>query len=61
MGLAAFAALMVCEVLLGLALGQGPTLMLAAIARPAGWLGLAGQIIFALLPVCLALTKRSRL
>jgi hypothetical protein len=51
MGLAAFAVLMVCEVLLGLALGQAPPAMLAALGRPAGLLGLAGQICFALLPL----------
>jgi len=33
--------------------------MLAAIARPAGLLGLAGQITFALLPVGFLLTSRS--
>ena len=58
MGFAAFAALMVCEVLLGLAFGQTPPAMLAAMARPAGLLGLAGQIIFALLPLGFALAKR---
>ena len=51
MGLMAFAVLMVCEVLLGLALGQNLPVMLPAIARPAGLLGLAGQIGFALLPL----------
>ena len=51
MGLAAFAALMVCEVLFGLALGQTPQTMLAALARPAGLLGLAGQFCFAMLPL----------
>lgn len=59
MGLAAFAALMVCEVLLGLALGQSPAMMLAAIAQPAGLLGLAGQITFALLPVGFVLARRA--
>lgn len=58
LGLAAFVALMVCEVLLGLALGQTPQAMLSAMARPAGGLGLAGQIVFALLPLGFALAKR---
>lgn len=58
MGLAAFAALMVCEVLLGLALGQAPLAMLSAIARPAGLLGLAGQIVFALLPLGFVAAQR---
>lgn len=57
-GLAAFAALMVCEVLLGLALGQAPQAMLEAMARPAGLLGLAGQITFALLPLGWTAAKR---
>lgn len=61
MGLAAFAALMVCEFLLGLALGQNPAAMLAAIKLPAGLLGLAGQIAFAVLPVGLVLAKRTKL
>ena len=58
MGLAAFASLMVCEVLLGLALGQTPQAMLSALARPAGQLGLAGQVIFALLPLGFGARKR---
>jgi len=58
MGLAALAALMVCEVLLGLALGQSPQAMLAALARPAGMLGLTGQVIFALLPLGFVAAKR---
>lgn len=51
MDLAAFAALMVCEVLLGLTLGQTPQAMMFALARPEGILGLGGQIVFALLPL----------
>ncbi|WP_298189783.1 hypothetical protein [Novosphingobium sp.] len=51
MGLAGFAVLMICEVLLGLALGQGLQAILAAMGKPAGLLGLAGQIAFALLPL----------
>lgn len=58
MGLAAFAALMVCELLLGLALEQSPPAMLAALALPEGMLGLAGQITFALLPVGFLLAQR---
>lgn len=58
MGLAAFAALMVCEVLFGFAQGQGPEAILAAMARPEGILGLAGQVTFALLPLGFAVTKR---
>lgn len=58
MGIAAFASLMVCEVLLGLALGQTPQSMLAAMTLPAGLLGLAGQICFALLPLGLLVVQR---
>jgi hypothetical protein len=58
MGLAAFAALMVCEVLFGLALGQGPLAVVAAMARPEGLLGLAGQVTFALLPLGFVLAQR---
>lgn len=58
MGLSGFAVLMVCEVLLGLALGQGLQAILAAIALPAGLLGLAGQIAFALLPLGLLAAER---
>jgi hypothetical protein len=58
MGGAAFAALMVCEVLLGLALGQTPQTMLAALALPPGLLGLAGQLCFALLPLGWAAAQR---
>lgn len=58
MSLAAFAALMICEVLLGLALGQTPQAMLKAMARPAGLLGLGGQITFALLPLGFVALKR---
>jgi len=60
MGLAAFAALMVCEVVLGLVLGQTPQAMLAAMARPAGLLGLVGQITFALLPLGFVLAAQRR-
>ncbi len=58
MGLVAFGALMVCEVLLGLALGQAPHAMLAALGRPAGVLGLVGQICFALLPLAFSAAQR---
>jgi hypothetical protein len=57
MGLAAFAALMVCEGLFGLALGQGPQAILAAMALPEGLLGLAGQVTFALIPLSFAAFK----
>ena len=58
MGVAAFTALMACEVLLGLALGQGPHATVAAMALPEGLLGLGGQITFALLPLGFALAQR---
>jgi hypothetical protein len=58
MGLAAFAALMVCEGLFALALGQAARVFFAAMARPEGLLGLAGQITFALLPLGFVAVKR---
>ena len=58
MGLVAFATGMACEVVFGLSLGQTPQMMLEAIARPAGMLGLAGQIGFALLPLGLLAAQR---
>lgn len=57
-GLVGFAALVVCEVLLGLALGQTVQGILAGMARPPGMLGLAGQIVFALLPASLAVSRK---
>lgn len=58
LGLVGFTALLVCEVLLGLALGQTLQGILAVMARPPGLLGLAGQIVFALLPAGFAMTKK---
>jgi hypothetical protein len=51
MGAAALAILLAAEILLAaLAFGRGITDWTAALARPAGALGLAGQVIFALFP-----------
>ena len=50
MGVVAFAALMLAEALLALALGQTLRGFLAGFQRPAGALGLAGQIGFAMVP-----------
>jgi hypothetical protein len=50
-GALAFGLLMAAETLLGLALGRGLAAQLAALATPAGLLGLYGQAVFALLPV----------
>lgn len=54
LGFTGFAALIACEVLLGLALGQSLEEIGAAMARPPGMLGLAGQGLFALIPASLA-------
>ena len=52
MGVAAFALLMTLEMLVGLLLFQQPVSgVFAALAAPAGLLGLAGQVLFALLPL----------
>lgn len=50
MGALAFALLMAAEASLALALGQALAGFVAAMAAPAGALGLAGQIGFAILP-----------
>lgn len=50
MGALAFALLLAGEWALGQALGQSSAEWLAALARPAGALGLAGQVLFALFP-----------
>ncbi len=50
MGALAFGILMLAELALALALGQTPRQFLAAMASPAGALGLAGQLGFALIP-----------
>ena len=51
MGLAAFAILMLAEVSLAGALsGQSPGNWLRSLATPAGALGLAGQVLFGLMP-----------
>lgn len=50
MGAVAFALLMAAEALLARAFGQSPAAWLAALATPAGALGLAGQAAFALVP-----------
>lgn len=58
LGLIGFVVLMVCEVLLGLALGENLRGIAAGMARPPGLLGLAGQIVFALLPASLAVPRQ---
>lgn len=50
MGAIAFALLMLAEAVLSWALGTAPTAFLRAMATPAGALGLAGQMMFALVP-----------
>ncbi len=54
MGGVGFALLMVAELLLTLALGNGPAAFLAGFAEPAGAAGLAAQVVFALLPLGVA-------
>lgn len=52
MGLLAFALLMVAELALGVwGFGQTPGQWLAALGRPPGALGLAGQVVFGVMPV----------
>lgn len=52
MGLVAFVALQTAEVLLAvLAFGRSPVGYLAGLITPAGGIGLAGQIVFALFPL----------
>ena len=60
MGLAAFAAVLVCEVVMALILGQTMRAWMSGLARPEGILGLAGQITFALLPFGFVLAARPR-
>ncbi|MES2540860.1 MAG: hypothetical protein V4583_09775 [Pseudomonadota bacterium] len=51
LALLAFALLMVLELATALAFGQSPAQFLTAMTTPAGALGLAGQIGFALIPL----------
>ncbi|MEO8894731.1 MAG: hypothetical protein ABI450_02510 [Rhizomicrobium sp.] len=52
MGASAFALLMLVETALGLAaFGQTPAAQIAALGEMAGLIGLAGQVMFALLPL----------
>lgn len=51
MALVSFAALMLLEFLTALSFGQAPAQFLATMTSPAGGLGLAGQIGFALIPL----------
>ena len=51
MAMASFALLMLLEASTALAFGQTPAQFLAGMATPAGALGLAGQIGFALIPL----------
>ena len=60
MGLTAFVLLLLCELVLAVALGTPPQQWLADMSRPAGALGLAGQALFALLPLLLARKTRVR-
>ncbi len=60
MGLAAFGALLLCEVLMALILGQSIRAWLSGLVLPEGMLGLAGQITFALLPLVFVLVARAR-
>lgn len=56
MGLAAFAFLMVCELIVSLALfGNTLTGHIAGYARPQAWPGLASQVFFAAIPALLLL------
>lgn len=60
MGAMGFALLIACEAALALVLGQSPAQWLAAVAAPAGLVGLAGQVAFALLPLAYAPDSRFR-
>lgn len=51
MGLTGFALLMVCDWGLALVLGEGSLAWLASLATLPGAIGLAGQLIFAMLPL----------
>ena len=51
MGATGFTLLMICEFLLGMALGTSPRQWLADLASPPGAAGLAGQTAFAILPL----------
>lgn len=53
MGSIAFALLMVIETLFGLAFGRSLASQLSELRQPAGLAGLAGQMMFALMPVLL--------
>lgn len=50
-GLIAFAMLMTAELLLSLALGNSPRGFVASLVTPAGAIGVAGQILFAFIPM----------
>lgn len=54
MGGLAFVLLMVAELCLALGFGTPPAAFLAGLAAPAGALGLAAQVVFALLPLVVA-------
>ncbi len=61
MGLLAFVLLIVAEAALAVLLaGQGIGQWLAGMAHPAGALGLAGQIVFALVPLAVWRSTRPR-
>jgi hypothetical protein len=52
MGMLAFALLMTAEAFLGIVLmGDTPRMWLASLGSPAGLLGLAGQLLFAIMPL----------
>ncbi len=54
MGALAFGLLIGAEAMLGAVLGRPPAAQLAALATPAGRVGLAGQVAFALMPLAQA-------
>lgn len=60
MGLIAFALLMLAERGLSAAFGQSAAAWLAALATPAGLLGLAGQAVFGALPALIAVRQQGR-
>lgn len=58
-GVLAFVILMILEVTLSLTLfGNSPAQHLAHYARPVAWLGLAGQLVFAAMPLLLLVRER---
>lgn len=60
MGATGFAVLMICEILLGLTLGTSLPEWLATLTTPAGSVGLAGQILFAIMPLIVPIDHSRR-